>query len=173
MTTAITVLVYLVIVAVPGAFIVTGLPPLTPDRLLTLTWVLSLGMIATLSLGAVLGSLIPSARASSYIALLVMGLVAISGIFYLHHRPAWLAPRHRPSPAGLLAGPGHPQRSAARVRSRPRNRRIMAHLGNRTHPSRLVPHRHPARPHPAQNHDQEGIRLPGRRTPRQSPQRIG
>lgn len=90
-TTALTVLAYLVIVAVPGAFIVTGIPPLTPDRLLTLTWVLALGMIATLTLGAVLGSLIPSARASSYIALLVMGLVAISGIFYpITALPGWL-----------------------------------------------------------------------------------
>ncbi|RCK70237.1 ABC transporter permease [Desertihabitans brevis] len=90
-TTALTVVAYLVIVGVPGALTVTGLALLTPDRLLTLAWVLTLGIVATLTLGAVLGSLIPSARASSYIALLVMGLVAISGIFYpITALPGWL-----------------------------------------------------------------------------------
>jgi ABC-2 type transport system permease protein len=90
-TTALTVLAYLVIVAVPGVFMVSGLAPLTLDRLLTLVWVIGLGMVATLTLGALLGALIPSARASSYIALLVMGLVAISGIFYpITALPAWL-----------------------------------------------------------------------------------
>lgn len=90
-TTAFTVVAYLVMVAVPGLFMVSGLAPVTLERLLTLVWVVGLGMVATLTLGALLGALIPSARASSYIALLVMGLVAISGIFYpITALPAWL-----------------------------------------------------------------------------------
>lgn len=41
-----------------------------------------LGLVATLSIGAVLGSLIPSSRGASYVSIPVIALIAISGIFY-------------------------------------------------------------------------------------------
>ncbi len=48
-------------------------------------------MIAVQLLGAVLGSLVASPRAGSYVALLVMAFIAVSGIFYpLAALPGWL-----------------------------------------------------------------------------------
>ena len=90
-TTSLTVAVYLLMVAVPGSFLVDGLNVGRPTSWLTMIWVVGLGMVAVQLLGAVLGSLMPSPRAASYVALLVMALVAISGIFYpLAALPGWL-----------------------------------------------------------------------------------
>ncbi len=89
--TSLTVGVYLLLVAIPGSFLVDGLNTGSPAAWLTIAWVVSLGMIATQLLGAVLGSLVSSPRAASYIALLVMALIAVSGIFYpLTALPVWL-----------------------------------------------------------------------------------
>jgi ABC-2 type transport system permease protein len=50
-----------------------------------------LGLVATQSIGAVLGALIPSSRGAGYVPLPVMGLIAISGIFYpITALPGWL-----------------------------------------------------------------------------------
>jgi ABC-2 type transport system permease protein len=50
---------------------------------LTLAWVLPLGLLATLPLGAVLGSLFPSTRSGANVIMLgTFGLVGISGILY-------------------------------------------------------------------------------------------
>jgi len=90
-TTSLTVGVYLLLVALPGSVLVDGLNTSSPEAWLTITWVVGLGMIATQPLGAVLGSLVASARAASYMALLVMALIAVSGIFYpLAALPGWL-----------------------------------------------------------------------------------
>lgn len=90
-TTSLTVGVYLLLVALPGSFLVKGLNTSSPAAWLTITWVVGLGMITTQLLGAVLGSLVSSPRAASYIALLVMALIAVSGIFYpLTALPGWL-----------------------------------------------------------------------------------
>ena len=64
-----------------GAFLVTGLRVGSFGSWLTLVWVLVLGLLATLPLGAVLGSLFPDTRSTSLIVLLLGGLAAISGIF--------------------------------------------------------------------------------------------
>jgi ABC-2 type transport system permease protein len=64
-----------------GAFLVTGLAIDSPGNWLTLAWVLVLGLLATLPLGAVLGSLFPDTRSTTLILLLLGGLAAISGIF--------------------------------------------------------------------------------------------
>jgi len=89
--TSLTVGVYLLLVAIPGSFLVDGLNTGSPAAWLTIAWVVGLGVIATQLLGAVLGSLVASPRAASYIALLVMALIAVSGIFYpLAALPAWL-----------------------------------------------------------------------------------
>jgi len=90
-TTSLTVGVYLLLVAVPGSFLVDGLDVGRPAAWLTILWVVGLGMIAVQVLGAVLGSLVASPRAASYIALLVMVPIAVSGIFYpLAALPGWL-----------------------------------------------------------------------------------
>lgn len=49
---------------------------------LMLAWVLVLGMVATLPLGAVFGAVFTSPRSLGLLMLPMMGLVAISGIFY-------------------------------------------------------------------------------------------
>jgi len=75
-----------------GAFLFTGLAIGSPGSWLTLAWVLVLGLLATLPLGAVLGSLFPSQRsAGGPMVLLLAGLAAISGIFYpITHLPVFL-----------------------------------------------------------------------------------
>jgi ABC-2 type transport system permease protein len=75
-----------------GAFLFTGLAIGSPGRWLTLAWVLVLGLLATLPLGAVLGSLFPSQRAAGpWWLLLLGGLAAISGVFYpITHLPVFL-----------------------------------------------------------------------------------
>lgn len=86
-----TILAYLAILLIPGLFIVGGLSIGNIQSWLTLAWVLILGLAATLPIGAILGSLISSPRYAGYLSLLVMGLIAISGIFYpVTAFPGWL-----------------------------------------------------------------------------------
>jgi len=74
-----------------GAFLFTGLAIGSPGSWLTLAWVLVLGLLATLPLGAVLGSLFPGQRSAALMVLLLGGLATISGIFYpITHLPAAL-----------------------------------------------------------------------------------
>jgi ABC-2 type transport system permease protein len=57
----------------------------------TLAWVLALGLLATLPIGAVLGSLFPSVRSATVMMLGNLVLIGISGIFYpITHLPTWL-----------------------------------------------------------------------------------
>lgn len=69
------------IILIPGLFLFDGL---TLDGLswLTLTWVLALGLVATMPLGAMIGALSDNPRNLGLVFLPMMGLVAISGIFY-------------------------------------------------------------------------------------------
>lgn len=64
-----TVLAYLMIILIPGLFIVHGLDIGSVRSWLTLAWVLILGMVATQSVGAILGSLISTPRGASYMSL--------------------------------------------------------------------------------------------------------
>jgi ABC-2 type transport system permease protein len=74
-----------------GLFLLGGLAADSLGSWLTLAWVVLLGLVATLPVGAVLGSLFPSPRSMQLVMPLVMGLVAISGIFYpITHLPHWL-----------------------------------------------------------------------------------
>jgi ABC-2 type transport system permease protein len=74
-----------------GVFLFSGLALGSAATWLTLAWVTLLGLVATLPIGAVLGSLFPSARSAGLLTLAVSGIVAISGIFYpITHLPAWL-----------------------------------------------------------------------------------
>lgn len=79
------------IVLVPSLFMLEGLAVGSVTGWLTLIWVLVLGLVATLPLGAVFGSLFNNPRNASVIMLPVMGLIAISGIFYpIQSFPEWL-----------------------------------------------------------------------------------
>ncbi|WP_326958917.1 ABC transporter permease [Amycolatopsis sp. NBC_01286] len=81
----------LLVVLIPCLFLY---PSLGPDGLwsyLHLLGVLVLGLFATLPIGAALGSLISSPRSTGLIVLPVMGLGAISGIFYpVIALPVWV-----------------------------------------------------------------------------------
>jgi ABC-2 type transport system permease protein len=80
----------LAIFLVPGLFIIDGLDP-GPGGWVTLVWVLVLGMVATLPIGAVLGSVFTSARAQGVLQLPILGVIAISGIFYpITAMPEWV-----------------------------------------------------------------------------------
>jgi ABC-2 type transport system permease protein len=73
-------------VLIPSLFMLDGISL----NWFTLVWVVALGLIATLPLGAVAGSLFSNPRNSGLIMLPVMGLVAISGIFYpISSMPEW------------------------------------------------------------------------------------
>lgn len=69
------------IILIPGLFLFDGLS-LDGLAWLTLAWVLALGLVATMPLGAVIGALSDNPRNLGLVFLPMMGLVAISGIFY-------------------------------------------------------------------------------------------
>jgi ABC-2 type transport system permease protein len=64
---------------------------LTPLGVATLAWVAALGLLATIPIGIVLGSLIPSPRFLGLVVLPFGAITAVSGIFYpITHLPGWL-----------------------------------------------------------------------------------
>ncbi|MGY1453634.1 ABC transporter permease [Streptomyces sp. SS8] len=74
-----------------GVFMVDGVAQRGGGALLTLVWVVPLGLLATLPAGAVIGSLVTSPRTIGLLMLPVMGLVVISGIYFpLTELPEWL-----------------------------------------------------------------------------------
>ncbi|WP_078948353.1 ABC transporter permease [Streptomyces bicolor] len=74
-----------------GVFLVDGVARQGSGALLTLVWVVPLGLLATLPMGAVIGSLVGSPRTVGLLMLPVMGLVVISGIYFpLSKLPEWL-----------------------------------------------------------------------------------
>jgi ABC-2 type transport system permease protein len=80
----------IVLLIVPGLFLFDGLQ-LGAMTWVTLVWVLVLGLVATLPIGAVLGSLFENPRTMGAVMLPVMGLVATSGIFYpIGELPSWV-----------------------------------------------------------------------------------
>lgn len=83
-------LVGFVIQLVPGLFLVDGLH-VGAAGWLTLVWLVPMAFVATMPLGAVLGSIFDNPRNMGLIMLPMVGLVAISGIFYpLSSLPGWL-----------------------------------------------------------------------------------
>jgi ABC-2 type transport system permease protein len=76
---------------IPGMFLFDGLALDSLGAWLTLAWVLVLGLVATMPIGAVIGSLFENPRNAGVIMLPVMGLVAISGIFVpLSESDGWM-----------------------------------------------------------------------------------
>ncbi|WP_290058386.1 ABC transporter permease [Amycolatopsis solani] len=81
----------ILLVLVPCLFLFDSLAPDGVFSYLHLVWVLALGLVATLPLGAALGSLTNSPRSIALITLPIMGLGAISGIFYpITALPSWV-----------------------------------------------------------------------------------
>ncbi|WP_432543668.1 ABC transporter permease [Kineococcus sp. SYSU DK002] len=74
--------VTLAVVLAVAALLLDGLQPFGAGRLLTLACVVPLGLLATLPFGAVLGSVLPHPRQLGFVSLLLMGLTAVSGVFY-------------------------------------------------------------------------------------------
>ena len=88
--TAATVVLGLALMLIVGLFAFPGLH-VTAIGWLTLVWVAALGLLATIPLGIVLGSLIADPRFIGVIVLPFAALAAISGIFYpITHLPGWL-----------------------------------------------------------------------------------
>ncbi|WNV89860.1 ABC transporter permease [Umezawaea sp. Da 62-37] len=72
------------LLVVPGVEIGLGSWP-------TLAWVLALGLLATLPLGAALGSVFTSTRAQGLITLPILALIGVSGVFYpVTAMPDWV-----------------------------------------------------------------------------------
>jgi ABC-2 type transport system permease protein len=65
---------------IPGLFLFDGLAP-GVGGWFTLIWVFVLGLIATMPIGAVIGSMFENPRNVGVMMLPIMGLVAVSGIF--------------------------------------------------------------------------------------------
>lgn len=81
----------LAIFLIPALFMVPGLVVDSVTAWLTLLWVLGLGLVATLPLGAVLGSVITSPRGQGVLTLPILGAIAISGVFYpITTMPGWV-----------------------------------------------------------------------------------
>jgi ABC-2 type transport system permease protein len=79
-----------VIQLLPSLLVVEGLQ-LDGTGWFTLLWLIPLGLVATMPLGAVLGSIFESPRNLGMITFAIFGLVAISGVFYpITALPGWL-----------------------------------------------------------------------------------
>jgi ABC-2 type transport system permease protein len=84
------ILISMALQLIPGLFLFDNLK-LDLGAWLGLSWVVVLGLVATLPLGAVFGSLLGNPRNLGLIMLPIVGLVATSGIFYpLTNYPVWL-----------------------------------------------------------------------------------
>ncbi|GAA1277570.1 ABC transporter permease [Saccharothrix xinjiangensis] len=78
------------VVLVPAVLLFDGLEPGRVRTWVALAWVVALGLLATLPLGAVLGAVFGGTQSLGLVTLLVMALVAVSGVFYpITALPAW------------------------------------------------------------------------------------
>jgi ABC-2 type transport system permease protein len=81
----------LLLLLIPGMLLLDGVALDSVGAWATLAWVFALGMVATLPLGAIFGSLLSNPRNMGLVMLPTMGLVATSGIFYpITNFPVWL-----------------------------------------------------------------------------------
>ncbi|MFD2469947.1 ABC transporter permease [Amycolatopsis silviterrae] len=81
----------ILVMLVPSLFLFDGLAPDGFFSILNLLWVLAAGLVATLPIGAAIGSLIQDSRMLALVMLPMLGLGAISGIFYpITSLPGWL-----------------------------------------------------------------------------------
>lgn len=82
----------LALVLLLSLFVVPGLANIDGARLLTLAWVVILGLLATAPTGAIVGSLVKTSGAGFGLTFFpLMALLAISGIFYpISALPTWV-----------------------------------------------------------------------------------
>jgi ABC-2 type transport system permease protein len=82
----------LITILVPAALLLDDVMPSQASGWLTIVWVLLLGTLATLPIGIVVGSLVPNVqKVSTWGMLPILGLAAISGIFFpIHQLWGWL-----------------------------------------------------------------------------------
>jgi ABC-2 type transport system permease protein len=82
----------LVMILIPGLFLIPELARTGPAGWLTFAWVVVLGLLATLPYGAIVGSLAKSPQSVLALVMLpVMAVTAISGIFYPSYAlPGWV-----------------------------------------------------------------------------------
>ncbi|MBX3046634.1 MAG: ABC transporter permease [Anaerolineales bacterium] len=75
--------VSLMLVIIPGLFIVPSLATVGVSGFVTLVWVLALGFLALAPIGAVIGAIVKSPSGAVGLSILPMGImIGISGIFY-------------------------------------------------------------------------------------------
>lgn len=89
---ALATLATVLIILVPGLFVVPQVAGIGASGWLTLSWVLPLGLLATLPWGAIVGSLAKSPNALFGLVMLpIVVITGISGIFYpIAALPGWL-----------------------------------------------------------------------------------
>jgi ABC-2 type transport system permease protein len=81
----------LALLIVPGLLLFEGFTVDSAGAWFILAWVVVLGLVATLPLGAILGSLFENPRNFGLVMLPLMGLIGTSGIFYpITTFPTWL-----------------------------------------------------------------------------------
>jgi ABC-2 type transport system permease protein len=86
-----TAVVGLLVPLVPAAFLFDGLELGEVSSWLTPAWVLALGLVAVLPIGAILGSLFNTAQGMGFVMLPMMMLMGVSGVFYpISAFPEWL-----------------------------------------------------------------------------------
>lgn len=85
------VLVQVALVLAAGMFVIGGSSLEGPGAWVTLGWVVALSLLATLPIGAILGAVLDGPRGTFLLTMPLMGLVAVSGIFYpITALPGWL-----------------------------------------------------------------------------------
>ncbi|GII31566.1 ABC transporter permease [Planotetraspora mira] len=86
-----TAVVGLLIPLIPALFLFDGLELGGVSSWVTLVWVLALGLVALLPIGAVLGSVFNTAQGMGFVTLPIMMLMGVSGVFYpISAFPEWL-----------------------------------------------------------------------------------
>ncbi|MGW4129037.1 ABC transporter permease [Amycolatopsis japonica] len=90
-TVSMSTVVGMLLVLIPSLILFDGIAPGGLTSWLGLLWVLVLGLLATMPIGAIFGSLTSNARSIGLIMLPTLGIGAISGIFYpITALPEWL-----------------------------------------------------------------------------------
>ncbi|MER5269102.1 ABC transporter permease [Actinosynnema sp. NPDC002837] len=80
----------LVLILVPAMLLFDGLRPGRVSTWVTLVWVLVLGLLAVLPIGAIVGAVFGNTQSLGFVTLLIMGLVVVSGVFYpITALPGW------------------------------------------------------------------------------------
>ena len=152
----------LVLQLLPALLIVDGVR-LDAAGWLTLLWLVPLGLLATMPLGAVFGSLFENPRSIGLITLPMFGLVAISGVFYpITSLPGWMQGVAQVFPVYWL-GLGHALGLPARRAGGGGARRLVAAPGDVRRAGRVGGGRPgPRAGHPAPD-GPPGVRLRGGR----------